>query len=238
MSGERAGFCGLLSQLPFVALFGAAAAIASAILSPSGIVLISTIVSSGGLPLPSDIRGVGETALTAVTGVTLGLAALTVVLSFFSREQLRDNCCCKGLGMVLGFLWTVTFPRIIAFFVGCLLVVHLVLLVAYGAILAIIFLFNAILCPQLSKLEDIFADITDTASRAGQDIDLPANPIVALCDAAKAGQMTTIYLVAGEILFAIATGAMLMSLGGTIAFNVLSKRTARAERNFKVAVAL
>jgi hypothetical protein len=228
---NRPGCCSLFSQFPFVALLGAGAAVASAILTPSGINLITALVASGGLPLPADIVAIGVTALTAVTGVTLGLASLTVVLSFFSREQLRQSCCLSCLGRIIGFLWSATFPRLIAFLVACLLVVHLVLLVAYGAILAIIFLFNTILCPQIGKLEEIFGDIRATASRAGQDVDLPDNPIRALCAVAKAGQMTTIYLVAGEILFAISAGAMLMSLGGTIAFNVMHNRAARIERN-------
>lgn len=239
MSGEdRPGICGLASQLPFVALLGFAAAIASAILSPSGITLIESLLSSGGLPLPSDLAAIGATALSAITGVTLGLASLVVVLSFYSREQLRQSCCLRSLDCVLGFMWTVTFSRIVAFFVACLLVIHLVLLVAYGAILAIIFLFNAILCPQLGKLEDIFSDVTAKASSAGQDIDVPANPIKALCDVASRGQQITIFLVAGEILFAIAVGAMLMSLGGTIAYNVLGKRAARAERTHKVSASV
>jgi hypothetical protein len=227
---ERAGLCSLLSQLPYVALIGFAAAVASAILAPNGVFLVTRLTTTGALPLPTELVQIGVTALDALTGITLGLASAAVVLSFFSREDLRTGCCLKGTGRFIGFMWTVTLPRIATFFVFCIHVIHLVLLVAYGAILAIIFLFNTILCPQIDKLSEVLQTASNKASSAGQDLDVPDNPVKALCDLAASGLQPTVNLVAGEVLFAIATACMLMSLGGTIAYNVMHKRGVRADK--------
>lgn len=225
--------CSMFSQFPYIALIGFAAAVASAALAPNGVFLVTQLTASGSLPLPAELTEIGVTALDALTAITLGLASLCVFLSFLSREDLRKGCHINFFGPFLGFLWSVTLARLATFFVFCIHVIHLVLLVAYGAILAIIFLFNVILCPSLDELVDIFKSATSKANDAGASVEAPPNPLEALCDLASSGFESVVYLVAGEVLFGIATACMLMSLGGTIAYNVISKRGVRADKKAK-----
>jgi hypothetical protein len=245
---KTASYASLFLQLPFVAICGFILAIASSAVAPNGVALVSLLASSGAVPLPAGLVSIGGTALSSIAGLTLCLAVVSVVLSFFSREDFRQKAKAlavkfvsrKGrslrwpvdkLGRLLRFMWSVTIARVTTICVFIIHIIHLVLLVAYGAILTVIFIFDNLLCPELAQLEEVFKLASDTARAQGNvAADAPENPAQILCNIAAAGLRPTVTLVTGEILFAIATACMLGSLGGTIAFNVLSKRSLRAEK--------
>lgn len=226
----------LFTQLPFIALAGFIFAVAAAALAPNGIAVVTRLTESGAIPLPGGLVGVSIDALNALTAITLSLATTAIVLSFHSRDDLRvlrdKSRPIWALGRYIEVLWSVPFSRALATAIFVIHIIHLVLLVAYGGITAIMFLFNGILCPKLDELQGVFKLASDEYKATTPDgeflLDVPENPARVLCNLSAAGSMPLANLVAAEVLFGLSTACLMMSLGGTMANTIMSERE-RAE---------